>query len=94
MKLAYDFANGMEATYTASLFHQNDNAGAETCLRNTSGASVFAGNTNIGGSTTTSPPAAFPTMSIDWKQTHLAQAVTLKSGVRWRFRLGVRRQRL
>ena len=33
-------------------------------------------------------------MSIDWEQTHLAQAVTLKSGSRWRFRLGVRRQRL
>jgi len=80
LKLAYDFANGMEATYTASLFHQNDNATAETFLSNASGAPVFAGNTNIGGFNYNIPASSFSNNVYRWEQTHLAQAVTLKSG--------------
>ena len=79
LKLAYDFANGWQATYTASLFHQNDNASAADLSARTQAARRSMPATPISTATiTTSPPAAFPTMSIDWDQTHLAQAVTLE----------------
>jgi iron complex outermembrane recepter protein len=80
LKLAYDFANGMEATYTASVFHQNDNATAETFLGDASGTPVFAGNVNIGGFNYSIPASSFSNNVYRWEQTHLAQAVTLKSG--------------
>ena len=51
LKLAYDFDNGWQATYTASVFHQTDDAGAQTWLRNTAGTPVYAGNTSFSAST-------------------------------------------
>jgi len=80
LKVAYNFANGMEATYTSSLFHQNDIAGAETYLSNASGTPVFAGSTNIAGFNYNIPASAISNLAYRTEQTHLAQAVTLKSG--------------
>ena len=48
-KLAYDFGGGWEATYTASVFHQTDDATAQTYLRDASGNPVYSGNTNLAG---------------------------------------------
>jgi iron complex outermembrane receptor protein len=80
LKLAYDFANGWQATYTASVFHQTDDAGAETYLRNAAGGTVYSGNTNINGYNYNIGASSFSNNVYDWNQTHLAQAVTLKSG--------------
>ncbi len=80
LKLAYDFDNGWQATYTASVFHQTDDAGAKTFLHNAAGAAVWSGNTNIGGYNYNIAASSFSNNVYDWNQTHLAQAVTLKSG--------------
>jgi iron complex outermembrane receptor protein len=79
LKLAYDFAGGWQATYTASLFHQSDNATAQTYLQGRAGDPVFAGDANIGGRLYAIPARSFSNNVYDWRQTHLAQAVTLKS---------------
>ncbi len=80
LKVAYDFDNGWEATYTASVFHQVDDARAQTWLRDASGAPVYTGNTNINGYNYNIAASSFSNNVYDWNQTHLAQAVTLKSG--------------
>ncbi len=49
LKLAYDFGGGWEATYTASIFHQIDDATAQTYLKDPSGNPVYSGNSNING---------------------------------------------
>ena len=36
-------------SYTASLFHQNDDAGVASYLRDPSGNAVYTGNSNING---------------------------------------------
>jgi iron complex outermembrane receptor protein len=81
LKLGYDFANGWAATYTASVFHQTDDAGAQTWLRDAAGAPVYAGNTNINGYNYNIAASSFSANVYDWNQTHLAQALTLKSDV-------------
>lgn len=80
LKLAYDFANGWQTTYTASVFHQGDDAGAETYLRDSSGTPVYSGLTSISGQKYSISASSFSNNVYDWKQTHLAQALTLKSG--------------
>lgn len=80
VKVAYDFGNGWLATYTASVFHQSDDASAETWLRNAAGTPVYAGSTNINGYNYNIATSAFSNNVYQWNQTHLAQAVTLKSG--------------
>ena len=80
LKLAYDFGEGTEITYTASLFHQNDNASAQSYLRDAGGNPVYAGSLNIAGFNYTAPASSFSNNVYRWEQTHLAQAVTLKSG--------------
>src|SRR4051812_17300088 len=47
LKLAYDFAGGMTLSYLASLFHQDDDSGVDSWLRNPTGAVVYTGNSNI-----------------------------------------------
>ena len=80
LKVAYDFDNGWQATYTASTFHQSDNAGAQTWLKNAAGTPVYSGSTNINGYNYTIAASSFSNNVYDWNQTHLAQALTLKSG--------------
>jgi iron complex outermembrane receptor protein len=80
LKLAYDFANGWQATYTASLFHQTDNATAQTYLRDANGTPVYSGNVNIGGFNYNIAASSFSTNVYDWDQLDLAQAMSLKSG--------------
>jgi iron complex outermembrane receptor protein len=85
LKLGYDFANGWQATYTASVFHQTDDARAQSYLHDASGAPVYSGNTNIGGYNYNIAASSFSTNVYDWNQTHLAQAVTLKSSAEGNF---------
>ena len=94
IKLAYDFAHDWQATYTASVFHQTDDATAKTYLHDGSVAPVYSGNTNINGYNYNIAASSFSNNVYNWNQTHLAQAVTLKSGDGKRFRLGTGGKRL
>ena len=79
LKLAYDFDNHWQLAYVASLFHQDDDAGIRTYLRDASGNSVYAGAVNIGGYSYAIPASAFSNNVYNWQQTQLAQGLTLKS---------------
>lgn len=79
LKLAYDFESGIAAAYTVSLFHQDDEADAQTYLRNGAGTPVYSGNLNIGGYSYNVGASSFSNNAYRWQQTHLAQGLSLKS---------------
>jgi len=79
LKLAYDFDNGMQLSYLASLFHQDDDAGVDTWLRDPSGAVVYAGNSNINGYNYNIAASTFSNNVYNTQQSQLAQGLTLKS---------------
>jgi iron complex outermembrane receptor protein len=81
LKLAYDLPNGAQIAYTASVFHQNDDAGAQTWLRDAGGAPIYAGNVNIGGFNYNIGASSFSNNIYRWEQTHLAQGLSLKSAL-------------
>ena len=81
LKLAYDFGNGWEAAYTISLFHQLDNSIAQTYLRDPSGNPVYTGSVNSNGYNYNIAAGSYSNNMYDWEQTHLAQGLSLKSGV-------------
>ncbi len=80
LKLAYDFDNGWQLSYLASLFHQDDDAGVDSWLRDPSGAVIYAGNSNINGTNTNIAASTFSNNVYNWQQSQLAQGLTLKSG--------------
>jgi iron complex outermembrane receptor protein len=79
LKLAYDLDNGWELSYLASLFHQNDDAKVDSWLRNPSGATVYAGNSNINGYNYNIAASSFSNNVYNWQQSQLAQGLTLAS---------------
>ena len=79
LKLAYDFDGGVTLSYLVSLFHQNDDAGAASYLRDPSGATVYSGNSNINGYNYNIAVSTFDTGVYNWQQTQLAQAIKLAS---------------
>jgi len=79
LKLAYDFDNGMQLSYLASLFHQDDDAGVRTYLSNASGMPVYAGNSNINGYNYNIAASAFSNNVYNWQQSQLAQGLSLTS---------------
>ena len=79
LKLAYDFENGMQLSYLASLFHQDDDAGVRTYLRDASGNPVYAGNSNLGGFNYNIPANTFSNNVYNWQQSQLAQGLSLTS---------------
>jgi len=79
LKLAYDFDNGWEVAYTASLFHQFDDSITETYLRDPLGNPVYTGSVNSNGYNDNIAPSSFSGNMYDWEQTHLAQGLSLKS---------------
>jgi iron complex outermembrane receptor protein len=79
LKLAYDFTNQWQLSYLASLFHQNDDAGAATYLHDAAGNPVYAGNVNLAGYAYNIPASTFSNTIYNYQQTQLAQALTLKS---------------
>jgi len=80
LKVAYNFDNGWEASYTVSLFHQIDNSVAQTYLANSADASVYTGNVNSNGYNYNIFASSFDNNLYHWEQTHLAQGLSLKSG--------------
>ena len=67
-------------SYLASLFHQDDDAGVDSWLRNPSGATVYSGNSNINGYNYNIAASTFSNNVYNWQQSQLAQGLTLKSG--------------
>jgi iron complex outermembrane receptor protein len=79
LKLAYDFANRWQLSYVASLFHMDDDAGVNSYLRDASGNTVYAGNSNIGGYNYNIAAGTFSNQVYNYQQTQLAQGLSLKS---------------
>jgi iron complex outermembrane receptor protein len=79
LKLAYDFPDRLRLSYTASLFHQRDDATAQSYLRDATGTPIYSGSVNIDGYPYTIGASSFSNNIYNWTQTHLAQAVSLKS---------------
>lgn len=79
LKLAYDLPNQWQLSYVASLFHQDDDAGARTYLHDGNGNPVYAGSVNLAGYNYTIPASTFSNTIYDYQQTQLAQALTLTS---------------
>jgi len=79
LKLAYDFANRWQLSYVASLFHQNDDAGAKTYLHDAAGNPIYTGNVNLAGTNYSIAATTFSNTIYNYQQTQLAQALTLKS---------------
>lgn len=79
LKLAYDFANGMKLSYLTSLFHQDDDAGVDSWLRDPSGVTVYSGNGTINGYNYNIAASIFSNQVYNIQQSQLAQGVTLAS---------------
>jgi iron complex outermembrane receptor protein len=79
LKLAYDFDNGWKLSYLASLFHQDDDSGVDSWLRNPGGAVVYAGNSNINGYNYNIAASTFSNNVYNWQQSQLAQGLSLSS---------------
>jgi iron complex outermembrane receptor protein len=81
LKLAYDFSNGWQLAYVASLFHQDNDAGVQNYLRDSAGNAVYSGNSNIGGYNYTIAAGSFSNNLYNWQQSQLAQGLSLTSAV-------------
>jgi len=79
LKLAYDFDNHWQLAYTASLFHQDDDAGVRSYLRDPAGNTVFTGNSNINGYNYNIAASTFSNQVYNYQQTQLAQGLSLTS---------------
>ena len=78
LKLAYDFG-AVTLSYTASLFHQDDDSGIESYLRDVSGNAVFTGNSNINDYNYNIAASTFSNNVYNTQQTQLAQGLKLAS---------------
>jgi iron complex outermembrane receptor protein len=81
LKLAYDFENGMQLSYLASLFHQDDESGVDSWLRNPAGVTVYTGSSNINGYNYNIAASTFSNNVYNTQQSQLAQGLTLKSAL-------------
>lgn len=79
LKLAYDFDNHWQLAYTASLFHQDDDAGVRSYLRGPAGNTVYTGNSNINGYNYSIAASTFSNQVTNTQQTQLAQGLSLTS---------------
>ncbi|HET7086289.1 MAG TPA: TonB-dependent receptor [Rhizomicrobium sp.] len=79
LKLAYDLDNGWTLSYLASLFHQDDDAGVDSWLRDPAGVIVYAGNSNINGYNYNIAASTFSNNVYNWQQSQLAQGLSLTS---------------
>jgi iron complex outermembrane receptor protein len=79
LKLSYALTSAWTLSYTASLFHQDDDAKAQSYLKDDAGNPVYAGAVAIGGRNYTIPASAFSNNVYRWGQTQLAQALSLQS---------------
>ncbi len=79
LKLAYDFSNGWQLAYTASLFHQDDDSTVQSYLRDPSGNTVYAGSANINGYNYNIAAGSFSNNVYNTQQSQLAQGLSLTS---------------
>jgi iron complex outermembrane receptor protein len=79
LKLAYDFSSGWQLAYTASLFHQDNDAGVRSYLRDGAGNTVYSGNSNINGYNYNIAAGTFSNNVYNWQQSQLAQGLSLTS---------------
>ncbi|MCX7281784.1 MAG: TonB-dependent receptor [Alphaproteobacteria bacterium] len=79
LKLAYDFENGWQLAYTASLFHQDDDASTQSYLRDPTGNVVYTGNSNINGYNYNIAASSFSNSIYNVQQSQLAQGISLTS---------------
>ncbi len=79
VKTIYDLSPAWRLSYTASLFHQDDDATAQSYLKDAGGNPVYSGTVNIGGLSNAIPATAFANNIYHWNQTYLAQGLSLKS---------------
>ena len=79
LKLTYDFDNGWKLSYLASLFHHDNDASVDSWLRNSSGATVYAGNSNINGFYYNIAAGTYSNQVYNWQQSQLAQGVSIAS---------------
>jgi len=79
LKLAYEFEDGTRLSYLASVFHQDNESGIESYLRNPAGAVIYTGNSNINGYNYNIAASTFSNSYYNTQQTKLAQGLTLAS---------------
>ncbi len=79
LKLGYDLDNGWKLSYLASLFRQDDASNVDSWLRNSSGAVVYSGNSNINGYNYNIAASTFSNNVYNTQQSQLAQGLTLTS---------------
>jgi iron complex outermembrane receptor protein len=87
LKLEDDISSAWRIDYTASLFHMDDDATAQSYLKDQAGNPVYAGAVTIDGAGYSIPASAFSANVYHWGQTQLAQGLSLKSddGGAWRW---------
>jgi iron complex outermembrane receptor protein len=78
-RATFDVTSDITAAYTAGLFLNDDDATVNTYLRDSAGASVYAGAVNIGGRAYMIANTAFSGGVYHLEETQLAQAVSLTS---------------
>ena len=79
LKLSYDVAPGVSIAYTAGLFLNADNAGAQTYLKNAAGNPVYSGSLNIGGYNYAIAPSVFSNNVYQLDETHWMHSLALTS---------------
>jgi iron complex outermembrane receptor protein len=83
IKLAYDLSPTLRASYLLGWWQNNTNRTPETYLRDAAGNPVYSGDVNIGGTIYNLKPTDFSASRAD--QTHIMQALSLKSHTRSTF---------
>jgi len=84
-KFALDLTPSLRATYTLGIFAHDDDADAETYLRDAAGQPVYGGSLRIDGYTYAVAPSAFASNVYNLKQTHVMQALALRSSTQGTF---------
>ncbi|HEY3799783.1 MAG TPA: TonB-dependent receptor [Caulobacteraceae bacterium] len=79
LKVAVDLTPRVTATYSVGLFHNQDDATAQTYLTSAAGAAVYSGQVNIAGKTYTIPASAFSSGVYDYEELHVGQSLKIAS---------------
>jgi iron complex outermembrane receptor protein len=84
-RATYDLTPQVTAAYTFGLFHNNDDAGVNSYLRNAGGQPVYAGAVNIAGRTYTLANSAFSNNVYHLDELQLAQGLSVASHTKGTF---------
>lgn len=79
LKIGYDFAGGVIATYVLGYFGQEDDSSVQTYLTDAAGTPVYAGSLNIGGKAYTVANSSFDNGIYHLREDHIGQSLTLRS---------------